>query len=117
MPVVQVDIPHGHSDETKSALKKAMKEAIIATIDPKVTKFIYIAIRDVYAELGDGAPTVTVDLRPGRETERKAQLATALAQALSDALGSRPEDLYLLLRETPASDHYCGGQPLPEWQP
>jgi phenylpyruvate tautomerase PptA (4-oxalocrotonate tautomerase family) len=117
MPVVQVDIPHGSSDETKAALKQAMKNAIIATIDPKVTKFIYIAIRDVYAEFGDGAPTVTVDLRPGRETERKQELAHALAQALSDSLGSRPEDLYLLLRETPAIDHFCGGQPLPEWRP
>lgn len=117
MPVVRVDIPHGHSDETKAALKKAIKDAIIAAIDPKVTKFIYIAIRDVYAELGDGAPTVSVDLRPGRETERKVALAQAISKAFSDTIGSRPEDLYLLFRETPASDHICGGEPLPEWQP
>jgi phenylpyruvate tautomerase PptA (4-oxalocrotonate tautomerase family) len=117
MPVVQVDIPHGHSDETKAALKKSIKESIIAAIDPKITKYIYIAIRDAYSEFGDGAPIITVDLRPGRETERKAALAEKLSQSFSDTLGTAPEDLYLLLRETPAIDHYCGGQSLPDWKP
>jgi phenylpyruvate tautomerase PptA (4-oxalocrotonate tautomerase family) len=117
MPVVRVDIPHGHSNDTKAALKEAIRDAIITTIDPKITKYIYIAIRDAYAEFGDGAPLITVDLRPGRETERKAALAESLSKAFTEALGNRPEDLYLLFRETPASQHYCGGQPLPDWQP
>jgi phenylpyruvate tautomerase PptA (4-oxalocrotonate tautomerase family) len=117
MPVVRVDIPSGQSNETKSALQKAIKESIVAAIDPKITKYIYIAIHDVYAEAGDGAPLVTVDLRPGRETERKAALAEKLSQAFSSTLGTRPEDLYVLFRETPASEHFCGGKPLPEWRP
>ncbi len=117
MPVVQVDIPHGHSDRTKADLKKAIKDAIISTIDPKITKYIYITIRDAYAEFGDGAPLLTVDLRPGRETEQKAALAERLSTAFTEVLGSHPDDLYVLLRETPASAHFCGGTPLPDWKP
>lgn len=117
MPLVRVDIPTGRSDEVKSRLKEAIKAAIIEALDPKITKYVYVGIREVFAELGDGVPSATVDLRPGREVERKAALARGISAALSEALGSKPEDLYLLFRETPAADHYCGGEPLPEWRP
>lgn len=117
MPVIRVDIPHGHPDDTKAALKKAIKDAVITVLDPKMTKYIYISIRDAYAEVGDGAPLVTVDLRPGREAARKVRLVESLSTVFSEVLGARPEDLYVLFRETPASEHFCGGQPLPDWQP
>jgi phenylpyruvate tautomerase PptA (4-oxalocrotonate tautomerase family) len=117
MPVVRVDIPEGHSAETKSALKGAIKDAIVETLDPKIPKYIYLSIRDAYGEVGDGLPLVTVDLRPGREAGRKAALVEMLDKAFLDILGIRPDDLYVLFRETPASEHYCGGQPLPDWKP
>jgi phenylpyruvate tautomerase PptA (4-oxalocrotonate tautomerase family) len=117
MPVIRIDIPYGYSDRTKKNLKASVKKAVIDAIDPKITKFIYININEVFAELGDGAPIVTVDLRPGRETERKVELNRNIAKAFSETTDSKPEDLYLLFRETSASDHFCGGEPLPEWKP
>lgn len=117
MPLVRADIPHGHSAETKKQLRQAIKDAINRALDPKITKYIYVAIREVEAEIGDGAPTVTVDLRPGREMARKAALAGFIGDAFAKTLGVDSRDVYLLFRETPASDHYCGGQPLPDWKP
>lgn len=117
MPIVRADIPLGCSDDEKEALRAAIKAAIVKALAPKETKYIYVAIRDVFAPSGDGAPTVTVDLRPGRETERKNALAQAIAGAFTETTGTDPRDVYLLFRETAAANHYCGGRPLPDWVP
>ncbi len=76
-----------------------------------------MALREVFAPLGVGAPTVTVDLRPGRESARKAALAQAIAEAMQTAAGIAAVDVYLLFRETPAENHTCGGTPLANWVP
>ena len=117
MPIVRADLPKGLSDETKEALRQAIKAAIISALAPKETRYIYVALREVFAPLGDGAPTVTVDLRSGRESARKAALAQAIAEAMQSATGIAAEDIYLLFRETPAENHGCGGTPLPNWVP
>ena len=117
MPLVRVDVPHGYSTESKLKLREAIKGAINTALDPKVTKYIYVSVRDVYAEIGDGAPTVSIDLRPGREVERKQALAQGIAGAFTDVLDIDPKEIYLMFREAPASEHYCGGEPLPDWRP
>ena len=117
MPIVRADIPAGFSEPRKEALRSAIKAAIIEALAPKETKYIYVAIRDVFAPVGDGAPTVTVDLRPGRETERKDVLAAAIANAFAGTAAIDPADVYLLFRETDAANHYCGGTPLADWVP
>ncbi len=117
MPIVRADLPAGYDDAKKEAIRAAIKAAIIEALAPKETKYIYVALRDVFAPEGDGAPTVTVDLRPGREVARKAALAKAISGAFAEAAGTDPKDIYLLFRETRAADHYCGGEPLPEWVP
>ncbi len=117
MPIVRADVPIGFSDPRKEALRGAIKAAIIKALAPKETKYIYVAIRDVFAPVGDGAPSVTVDLRPGRETERKDLLAAAISGAFAEAAGIDPRDVYLLFRETDAANHYCGGMPLADWVP
>ncbi len=117
MPIVRADLPQGLSDETKEALRQAHKAAILSALAPKETRYISVALREVFAPRGDGAPTVTVDLRPGRESARKAALAQTLAEAMLSAAGIAAEDIYLLFRETPAENHYCGGTPLPNWVP
>ena len=117
MPIVRADIPHGFSDDEKEGLRAAIKDAIVKALAPKETKYIYVAIREVFAKAGDGAPTVTVDLRPGRETERKDALARAIAATFTEAAGIEASDVYLLFRETAAANHYCGGTPLADWVP
>ncbi len=117
MPIVRADLPQGLSDTEKEALRQAIKAAVIGALAPKETKYIYVALREVFAKVGDGGPTVTVDLRPGRETARKDALASAIAEAFQTAAGVDAADLYLLFRENPAENHYCGGTPLPAWVP
>ena len=62
-------------------------------------------------------PLVEVDLRPGREPERKKALVDAVAEVLHDAMGVKAADIYVLVREHPAENHYCGGTPLAPWVP
>ena len=44
------------------------------TLAQKETKYDYVAVSEVFGEIGDGVPLITVDLRPGREAERKKAL-------------------------------------------
>ncbi len=105
MPIVRVELPTGTPVEIKTAARDKVKAAVLKTLAPKETKYDYVAIREVFGEIGDGVPLVTVDLRPGREPERKAALAAAIADALGEIAGIKPEDVYVLFRENPAENH------------
>lgn len=117
MPVVRVEVPEGTGQETKARLRQAVKQAVLDTLAPKEAKYDYVAVREVFGEIGDGLPLVTIDLRPGREPERKKALVDAIAAALKTELGVDPAELYCLFRENPAENHYTGGTPLPAWVP
>ncbi len=71
MPIVRADLPQGLSDEIKEALRQALKAAVVSALAPKETRYIYVALREVFAPVGDGAPTVTVDLRSPRPSYRR----------------------------------------------
>ncbi len=117
MPVVRVEVPEGTPAETKRDIRNKVKQAVLDTLAPKETKYDYVAVREVTGEIGDGVPIVTVDLRPGRAAERKAALAHAIAAVLNQTMGIAAEDVYVLYRENPAENHYCGGTPLLAWVP
>ena len=117
MPVIRVEVPEGTPLKIKQRLRAGVKQAVLDTLAPKETKYDYVAIREVFAEIGDGVPLVTVDLRPGREPERKQALADTIAALLKAELDVDPQDVYVLYRETPAENHYTGGKPLPPWVP
>ncbi len=117
MPVIRIEVPEGTDRETKKRIRDGVKQAVLDTLAPKETKYDYVAVREAFAELGDGLPLVTVDLRPGREVERKKALVDAIADIMQAELGSDPVDLYVEFRENPAENHYTGGTPLPAWVP
>ena len=117
MPVIRVEVPAGTSVDTQKSIRTAIKAAVLRTLAPKETKYDYVAVREVVGEIGDGVPLVEVDLRPGREPERKKALVDAIAGILNDAMGVEPADIYVLFRENPAENHYCGGTPLAPWVP
>jgi len=117
MPVIRIEIPEGISKDTKRRIREGAKQAVIDTLAPKETKYDYVAVREVFAEIGDGAPLITVDLRPGREPERKKALVDAISRILNIELNVEARDVYVLFRENPAENHYCGGEPLPAWVP
>jgi len=117
MPVVRVEVPHGTRLEVQKRVRTAVKQAVLETLAPKEAKYDYVAVREVVGEIGDGVPLVTVDLRPGREPERKKALVDAIGGVLQTELGVDPSELYVLFRENPAENHYTGGEPLPAWVP
>ena len=117
MPVIRVEVPAGTPADTQETIRTAIKAAVLRTLAPKETKYDYVAVREVVGEIGDGVPLVEVDLRPGREPERKKALVDAIAEILNDAMGVEPADIYVLFRENPAENHYCGGTPLAPWVP
>jgi len=117
MPVIRIEV----SDETDRGvmrrIRQGVKQAVLDTLAPKETKYDYVAISGVVAEIGDGVPLIMVDLRPGREVARKKALVDAIAAILKAEINVEPEDVYVLFRETLAADHYTGGVPLKEWVP
>ncbi len=117
MPVIRIEVPEGTATDKKRRIREGAKQAVLDTLAPKETKYDYVAVSEVFGEIGDGVPLVTVDLRPGREPERKKALVDALATLLNKELAVEPADLYVLYRENPAENHYCGGEPLPAWVP
>lgn len=117
MPVIRIEVPEGTLQDTKRRIREGTKQAVLDTLAPKETKYDYVAIHEVFGEIGDGVPLVTVDLRPGREPERKKALADAIAKLLKIELNVEASDVYVLYRENPAENHYCGGEPLADWVP
>ena len=117
MPVIRIEVPEGTDKGCKTRIREGVKQAVLDTLAPKETKYDYVAVREAFGEIGDGLPLVAVDLRPGREPERKKALVDAIAAILNAELGVVAEDVYVLFRETPAENHYTGGQPLPAWVP
>ena len=117
MPVIRIEVPEGTATESKKKIREAVKTAVLKTLAPKETKYDYVAIREVFGEIGDGLPLIEVDLRPGREAEHKKALVDAIAVVLKNDLQIKAEDIYVLFRETPAPGHYTGGTPLPDWVP
>ncbi len=117
MPVIRIEVPKGTPDTTQLRIRKDVKQAVLETLAPKETKYDYVAVREVIGVIGDGVPLIEVDLRPGREPERKKALVDAIAKILEDEMGVAEQDIYVLFRETPAENHYTGGTPLPAWVP
>lgn len=117
MPVIRIEVPEGTASESKKKIREEVKRAVLKTLAPKETKYDYVAIREAFGEIGDGLPLIEVDLRPGREPQRKKALVDAIALVLHEEMQINAEDIYVLFRETPAPSHYTGGTPLPEWVP
>lgn len=117
MPVIRIEVPEGTSLDKKRRIREGVKQAVLDTLAPKETKYDYVAVREVFGEIGDGVPLITADLRPGREVERKQALVDAIAVLLKTELNVEARDIYVLYRENPAENHYTGGEPLPPWKP
>lgn len=112
MPVIRIDLPEETPATIKARVRDRLKAAVLRTLAPKETKYDYVAIREAFGEIGDGLPLVEIDLRPGREPERKEALVDAIAGILQDEMAVPASDLYVLFRETEAENHYTGGTPL-----
>ena len=113
MPVIRVEVPAGTPAGTQQSIRTAVEAAVLEALAPKETRYDGVAAREVVAEIGDGVPLVEIDLRPGREPERKEAPVDAIAEILNVTMGVEAADVQVLFREDPAENHYCGGTPLP----
>jgi phenylpyruvate tautomerase PptA (4-oxalocrotonate tautomerase family) len=69
----------------------------------------------LFADAADGAAaTVVGSIRAGRSAERRAELASAMAEAVAKSLGVEPGAVCVHLLEVPASWVMEGGAVLPE---
>ena len=117
MPLIRIDVPEGVSTDIKKQIHSKVREVVLKTLAPKEVKYDYVSIREAFGHIGDGLPVIDVDLRPGRDARRKKALVDGISEVLKETLNITKEDVYCLFRETPAHNHYTGGEPLPEWVP
>ena len=117
MPLIRIDLPEGVSNDDKEKIQKKVREVVLKTLAPKQVRYDYVSIRESFGIIGDGLPVVDVDLRPGREPERKKGLVDGISSVLKDILNIDPEDVYCIFRETPAHNHNTGGDPVTAWGP
>lgn len=61
-------------------------------------------------------PVIQCDIREGRTQAQKQALARGIAQVTHETIGSPPEYIYVLIRETPGPQHFHGGEFLPDYQ-
>ena len=87
MPLVRIDVPEGTETEKKRIIHKRVREVVLKTLAPKQVKYDYVSIREAYGIIGDGLPVIDVDLRPGREPERKKGLVDGIAGVLNETMG------------------------------
>ena len=117
MPLIRIDVPEGVSKDIKKQIHFKVREVVLKTLAPKEVKYDYVSIREAFGYIGGGLPVIDVDLRPGRDARRKKALVDGISKVLKETLNISEEDVYCLFRETPAHNHYTGGEPLPEWVP
>ena len=89
---------------------------VLKALAPEEVKYDYVSIRQAFGYVGDGLPVIDVDLRPGREAERK-KIVDVIADVLIETLNIDPGDVHCIFRETEACGHFTGGQPVPDWVP
>lgn len=112
MPIVRVDIPEGYTDAHKERLRKGIKRAIDEALSPATGKWIYVSVREAFGAIGDGLPTVTIDIAPGPPQARKDLCAGLIRDVFETYMDTR--DVYVLLRTTEAADHLTGADAPPE---
>ena len=110
MPMTRIDIPRGKSSDYRATLRDVVYETLIAVIGvPEDDRFEVLSEHD--PENLDISPTylgiersaeailIQITLNEGRTVEAKRAFYAALAAALEDRLGIRPEDVTISLVE------------------
>ena len=62
-------------------------------------------------------PLIQCDIREGRTKEQKTALVRAITDAVASTIEAPEEYIYVLIRETPAFNHYKSGKHLPDFTP
>lgn len=112
MPIIRCDIPSGHDRATKDALYRILHDSIAETW---AREHIWIALCEKHAPPENRQVILTVDLRPGRggEAARRDALFDRIQRGFEALIGTRADDLILLVRDFPDEACLSGGALLP----
>lgn len=61
-------------------------------------------------------PVIQCDIREGRSEDQKRALARGIAEVVHETIGSPREYIYVLIRQTPGTQHFHGGEFLPDYR-
>ena len=111
MLIIRIHIPPGYMPEIKETIRQAVKDAALAALAIEVTDHLYVSVHEAHGRMGDGLPTVIIDTEPLADAERKQALASQVSRAVASNAGATFEQIYLLIRETVAENHFVGIAP------
>jgi phenylpyruvate tautomerase PptA (4-oxalocrotonate tautomerase family) len=109
MPFVRIDLLRGKDTSYRSKLGQAVYDALTSIGAPKDDRFQVIAQHDPdglvfdHTYLGidrtDDFVAVQITMREGRTLEQKQALFAAIVKNMVDAVGIRPQDVFINLVE------------------
>jgi phenylpyruvate tautomerase PptA (4-oxalocrotonate tautomerase family) len=116
MPFVRVDVQTGTTAEARQTISDVIDDAMRSTIDvPANDRFhLFSTSERIYdrsylgIERSDGTIFIEITLRSGRAVEKKRAFYAAIANGLHERLGTRKEDVFIVLRENDLPDWSFG---------
>jgi phenylpyruvate tautomerase PptA (4-oxalocrotonate tautomerase family) len=109
MPFVRIDLLRGKDTAYRSKLGQAVYDALLSIGAPKDDRFQVIAEHDpdslvfdrtyLGIDRGDNFVAVQITLREGRTVDQKKALFAAIVKNMVDAVGIRPQDVFINLVE------------------
>jgi len=119
MPVTSIEVLQGRSPEEKSALIAAVHASLVEALripdhDRKYRLREYSRAEFVLPPSKSERYTLLeISLFPGRSLDAKRRLYQALQRRLG-ALGTAPDDIFVVLHEPPMENFGVGGKPASE---
>jgi 4-oxalocrotonate tautomerase len=119
MPLVEIDLLEGRSDEELDAISDVVHEAMVAVLDvPARDRFQiiterapgYLRFDRSYLDIDrdEGFLLVRVTLAAGRTTDAKQAFYGRLAELLAERIGMRTENLAVVMAENDREDWSFG---------
>ena len=125
MPYLQLDVPNRYPVDVKRRLAQHFGD-IFARIMQTTPDYVTVAFRELAEggvwRCGDGEPEpaamLTCDIRFGRPSEQRAELAQALIDACVDALGLQSDRLGVEFTQHAGDELFRAGRGMaPDWTP
>ncbi len=125
MPLTRIDMPRGKPPEYRETLRDVVYETLHAVMNvPEYDRFEVLAEHDpenlhispdyLGIERGADALLIQITLNAGRSVEMKKDFFAALAAALHERLGIRPQDVNVSLVEV-AKENWSFGNGIAQY--
>ena len=112
MPIVRADIPEWLCSDQRLQIRDELNGCIMRTW---AREHIWVSVRPMAAKNNERTVIITVDLREGRggEKERTRALFDQSLDCFQRIVGTKPDELILLVRQFQQNDCISGGGALP----